>query len=99
VVSEGGAGALDAVHQPDQALHGRHNLLLAFPNSPVFQYGWGCSVALRGEEEEKEPRTTDWKKKKVRRNRESAGKKENPPAKEAKDDDDLQYSQDDTAAL
>jgi hypothetical protein len=27
VVSEGGAGALDAIHQPDQALHGRHDLL------------------------------------------------------------------------
>ena len=28
VVSEGGAGTLDAVHQPDQALHGSHDLLL-----------------------------------------------------------------------
>lgn len=49
MVSERGAGALDAVHQPDQALHGRHDLLLVvdllpkFTGSPVW---WDCSVAF-----------------------------------------------------
>ena len=85
VVSEGGAGALDAVHQPDQALHGSHDLLLVplcFASETHLLSNMDGIVPLlfRGREDRSQGRLTE------RRfeEEESPWKKENLPAKEAK---------------
>ena len=91
VVSEGGAGALDAVHQPDQALHGSHDLRLVqlflfdlplcFASETRLLRNRAFSWARGGMEEPKtEGRLTERR----RFEEESPGKKENLPAKEAK---------------
>ena len=105
VVSEGGAGALDAVHQPDQALHGSHDLRLVqlflfdlplcFASETHLLSNMDDIVPLlfRGREDRSQGRLTE------RRfeEEESPWKKENLPAKEAKSRTTPTSSKDDDA--